>query len=121
MAAFDYAKTAATAARLLARFGQAATLRRRVTGPYNPALGGPAMTEQDYPCTAAVIDYAARDIDGTLVLQGDKRVLIAPTVAVPPVAGDVLVFAGGSSLRAVSVQTTAPAGVPVLYEVQGRG
>lgn len=115
---FDYPKTAATATRLLQRFGAAAQIQREGAAEYNPATGQvePAITT--LPTTAAVFAYAQKYIDGTLVLQGDQQALCAPSVA--PAQGDGFLWQGRRYV-VVSVKPVAPAGVAVLYEAQIRG
>lgn len=118
---FDYAKTAATATRLLQRFGQSATLKRETGTRYDPATGAMVAVAAECPCIAAVLDYTARDIDGTLIQQGDKRVLIGPYINLTPQAGDVIELSTGASVTVIAVTTTAPAGRAVLFDAQCRG
>lgn len=118
MTAFDYTATAATASRLLARFGAAATLKRYTGTAYDPAAGASVPTYTDVPTTAAVFAYDQKYIDGTLVKQGDQRAYCAPSVA--PTQGDRLAWQG-ATLEVVAVKPVSPAGVPVLYEAQLRG
>lgn len=65
--AFDYARPAATAKRLLTRFGQVVTIKRTTPGAYDPATGTVSGGTVGYSCVGAVMNYASRDIDGTLV------------------------------------------------------
>lgn len=115
---FDYPATAATATRLLQRFGAACTLKRQTPGAYNPATGTATSTYTDYATTAAVFDYAQRYIDGTLIKQGDKQAYCAP--GVEPVQGDRFTW-NGATYTIVAVKPVSPAGVPVLFEAQLRG
>lgn len=118
MTAFNYAATAATASRLLARFGAACTLKRVSGTAYDPATGTNVPTYTDVPTTAAVFAYDQKYIDGTLIRQGDHLAYCAPAVA--PTQGDRLVW-NGATLEVVAVKPVSPAGVPVLFEVQLRG
>lgn len=121
MIAFDYSRPAATAKRLLTRFGQVVTVKRVTPGGYDPATGATtADVTNGYSCAGAVMNYASRDIDGTLVQRGDVRVLIAPDVADAPKTGDTLA-AAGRTLTVIRVDTLAPTGTAVLYDVQARG
>lgn len=118
--AFDYAKTAATAARLLERFGRSATLNRTTPGAYNPATGAPAAgTTTPHACTAALFEYSQRDIDGTHIRVGDQRAYIAPDIAVTPQTGDTLTI-GGDAWSVIASHPLSPAGVVVLHDVQVR-
>ena len=117
MSAFDYANTAATAQRLLARFGAAATLKRISGSAYDPATGTTVPTYTDHATTAAVFAYPQKYVDGTLIRQGDQLAYCDPSVV--PVAGDTFTWQG-VTLTIISVKPTSPAGVPVLYEAQVR-
>lgn len=118
MTAFDYANTAATATRLLQRFGASATIKRTTTGEYDPETGTTPVTVTELATTAAVFAYDQKYIDGTLVLQGDQRAYLAP--AQQPKQGDRLTWQG-KDFEMVAVKPVSPAGVPVLYEAQLRG
>lgn len=118
MTAFSYPTTAATAARLLERFGAAATLKRQSGTAYDPATGTSTQTYTSYATTAAVFDYDQKYIDGTLIKAGDKQAYCAP--AVTPEQGDRFTW-NGVDYSVIAVKPTSPAGVPVLYEAQLRG
>lgn len=115
---FDYARAAATASRLLERFGAVATLKRRGDATYDPATGTTAPTVTPVDTVAVVFDYDARQIDGTLIRQGDRRAYMDAAVA--PRQGDALAWQG-VDLTVVAVRPLSPAGTPVLFEAQLRG
>jgi len=115
---FDYAKTAATALRLLERFGAAATLKRQTAGSYDPATGSDTVTETSLSTTACVFDYAQKYVDGTLILAGDKQAYLAS--APVPKQGDRLAWMS-VDYTVIAVKAVAPAGAAVLYEAQLRG
>lgn len=115
---FNYTKTAATATRLLARFGAAATLKRASAGTYDPSTGTDTVTETSLATTAAVFAYDAKYIDGTLILQGDQRAYMAPSVT--PKQGDKLTWQG-ADYTVIAVKALSPAGTVALYEAQIRG
>ena len=56
MSQFNYPATAATATRLLQRFGAAATIKRQSGTAYDPATGTSTQTYTSYATTAAVFD-----------------------------------------------------------------
>lgn len=115
--AFDYARTRATAERLIARFGQMGALRRMVSDndPFNPVI-----TETDYPCTFAVLDYAKRDIDGTLIKQTDQQIYLSTKglIVSPDVTDKIIV--GGVPFTIINIKPLSPAGTVVYYELQVR-
>ena len=118
MASFDYAKSAATADRLITRFGQAATLIRQVqiSGPdYDPTFA-----KQSRDCTIAVLDYENREIDGTRIQAGDKKVLVSAVGLSPEPSTVDRIDIGDEEHAIISVKPLSPAGTPVFYEVQAR-
>jgi hypothetical protein len=115
---FDYARSKATADRLISRFGQTATLRRpTVSGTaYNPSAGTPT----DYSATVVVLDYDRREIDGTRILAADRKVLLAAgTLAIEPVTSDKAVI-GGIEHSIIDVAPLNPGGTVLLYQLQVR-
>lgn len=115
---FDYDRTAATASRLLQRFGAVATFQRRADAAYDPATGTTAPAVTDVSTVAVVVDYDQRSIDGTLIRQGDRRGYL--DCAQAPRQGDALLWQG-ATLTVVAVRPLAPAGRAVLFEAQLRG
>lgn len=118
MPTFDYTRSVATADRLIAKFGQAGTLRRSTsTGPaYNPTAGVPA----DHPCTFVVDAFKNNEVDGSRVLASDKKILLAKDgPAIEPSASDKLLI-GGVVHTIVNVEPLAPGGVVVMWTLQCR-
>ena len=119
--AFDYTRARATADRLLTRFGQSATLRQTSTtggDPWDPSSG--TTTTMDTTITAAVLEYANGEVDGTLIQASDRKVYVsAEGVAVNPAPADVLII-GFDVLSIVNVKPLSPAGTVVFWEVQAR-
>jgi hypothetical protein len=120
---FDYRRSAATAIRLLKKFGADATIVRVGEPVYGTSTGTTAPSETEISTTAAVFDYDQKYIDGTLIKQGDKQALCAPGQKVEQ--GDRLRYKDDTGADAtatvVTVKPLAPAGVPVLYTAQIRG
>lgn len=116
---FNYPKTAATAKRLLDRFGQPVMLTRTTPGTYAPATGTATDTTATHTGIGAKLDYAQRDIDGTLIKVGDCRVYIAPDLTVTPQTGDKITI-GSETWNVITSRPLEPAGVVVLHDVQVR-
>lgn len=115
--AFDYARARATAERLIANFGQSATLTKtaNTSTAYNPT-----RTATGYTCIAAVLDFRNSEIDGTLIKQGDKKAYVSTRgLAVSPAVHDTLTI-GGEVHAILTVTPLAPAGTVVYWEVQAR-
>lgn len=119
MTAFDYSRPLATANRLLSRFGQAAVLIRYAPGggpQHNP--GPPTPT--NHACTIVVDTYRAFEIDGTMILAGDKKVLLSVEgLAITPTTADKLQI-GGVAHTIINVETLSPGGTTLLYTLQVR-
>lgn len=134
MATFNYAKSQATAQRLLARFGRSITLKRTIPGstepPYAPWNPGPA-TQATYSVTAAVLPASKSTIEafdnrldgGTLIDEKLRYVVMSPQMtrtsdagpaSIEPKSLDVVTF-DGSDWTVLGCTPLNPAGIPVLY------
>ena len=115
-----YSNLAATTARLLTAYGASATLTRVRPGSYDPDTGAVAAgTTATYTGSAAVFDYEQRDIDGTTIKHGDRKMYLQ-AIAITPQTGDLVSF-GGSVFTVLASRPTNPAGTVVLHELQVRG
>lgn len=117
MTAFDYSRTRATAARLIKKFGQSVQVRRTIKiGPD----WDPTFTEENYSALAAVLDYTDREINGTLILAGDKKVFVSTEgLSITPELSDKLSI-GGLVHSIMQVKPLSPAGLVVFWELQCR-
>ncbi len=124
MSAF-YDRMSATALNLIARFGQSITLRDTVPGEYDPVTGGSTPeTTVDQPAQAILQDYALQQAgmsyaEGTVIRQGDKKILVAAQGLTPPTL-TTTVIADGATWTIVNIKEINPAGTPLVYELQGR-
>lgn len=117
---FDYANSAATALRLLTRFGRPVTVTRETPGAYDPATGTDAAgTSQTWTPSGVKLEYTQREIDGTNIKAGDQRVYMSAAAGLDPQPGDAVTL-GAEVWRVVKSSTLAPAGVAVLLDVQVR-
>lgn len=117
MAKFDYIDARNTAVELIDEFGQAGALRRTTSDsdPFNPT-----QTTTDYPCTFAVLDYATKDIDGSLIKQTDQMAYLSTAgLTISPTTTDILVI-GGATRTIVNVKPLSPAGTVLMWELQVR-
>ena len=125
MSAF-YDRMAATALRLIAQYGQAATLTEIIPGEYDPVTGnetgGVNLTQTgqlillEYTSAEAGIINAS----GSLVQQGDKKIMLAAKGLAWPPRNTTTVLADGLNWTIVNVKSTNPAGTPLVYELHGR-
>lgn len=117
VAKFKYADMALTAAELIAEFGQTGALRRTTS---DGDVFNPTQTTTDHACTFAVLDYAKKDVDGTLIKQTDQMVYLSTSgLSVTPETTDRLIV-GGAVMTIVNVKPMSPAGTVVFWELQVR-
>lgn len=125
MSAF-YDRMAATALRMIERFGLAATLSEVTPGEYDPVTGvetgGTTLTQTgqlillEYTSAEAGIINAS----GSLVQQGDKKIMLAAKGLAWPPTTTTTILADGLTWTIVNVKSTNPAGTPLVYELHGR-
>lgn len=120
MPVFDYAKSAATATRLLTKFGQDVTLTRQATGTYDPALSTAPVTETTETRKAVLLDYDRINFgqtlqDGTRIQMGDRRCLMGADGSEPTTLDFITV--GGVKYPIKVVKILSPAGTPILYDM----
>lgn len=116
-----YPNLRATAAALLTDKGQQMTLNKRTSGAYDPGTGTSAVTSVAHTVTGAVFDFPAALIDGTLIQQGDKKVLMSALgLTVEPDAMTDTLEIGGVVHTIVTAKKTSPAGTTVLWTLQVR-
>jgi hypothetical protein len=88
MAKFDYSKSQATATKLIESFGQALILTHTEQGVYDPATGLIPVVTTTQAGLGALLDHGAREIDGTLIISGDKKLLLSATGITKPEIND---------------------------------
>ncbi len=126
MASFDYAKSVATADRLIRKFGQTGAIRRTVMGgdPWDPE-----PVETDYPCILVVVEYTLRERESSLIEMNDKRVLISveglnlPALPDEPKSENVVTVADkvvvdGAAHEIKRVDPLKPGPVVVMFNCQ---
>lgn len=111
-----YQDMAAVASELLQEFGQLIELTQYGNEVYLD--GENTLTETRYRAWGAAFAYAIDEVDGERILNGDMRVLLERSQAVPEVGDTVAV--NGHDWRVVSVEAVSPAGFDVIYKLQVR-
>jgi hypothetical protein len=93
------------------------TILTPASSPANPWDTPPgAPTETELP--AMVQDYPQSMIDGTLIQQNDRRVMLAATELKPDTADKLQI--GSVVYRILNVREVGPSGVALYYELQAR-
>jgi len=124
-----YDRAKASAARMLAPRskggkGLELSLVRVTTGEYDPETGTTPVTTIQYDGSGLRENYRQQDIDGSLIKQGDVKILVSPLLLdgadMPqPISQDKILFDGD----AYTVQNVDPwdyAGLAVGFSVQAR-
>lgn len=108
MSRFDYTKTAATAKRLLGRFGQLATFRRT----------DPDGATSSFTALAVVASTVKHTLADSGIAIGDDRLLVE--AAATPQPGDRVEYSGQSRVIVDPVIAVSPGGTRVLVECYAR-
>lgn len=123
MSIYDLAK--ALAARLLSPSdkGAALTLHVKTAGAYDPETGS-SETVTNYSGSGIRTNYAASEVDGSLIMQDDVKLIVSPVqiseADMPqPKPADAITF-DGSVYQVVDVKPWNYAGVACGFEVQAR-
>ena len=122
--AIDYDEIAASALEAIAEAGQEVIVHRKGDpGPFVPGQPvTPAMV--NYSGAGALVGYKQRDIDGTKIMAGDQKLLLAPQIeTVPDTTCTVTAMHLGklTTFSVKGVNAVGPAGRAVLYTLQLRG
>jgi hypothetical protein len=120
-----YTNAAATALRLLTKYGQTVTLRKLGPAEYDPTTSTMTPTTTDYSVKGAVLDYARINFgetlqNGTLVQGADRRLILASNV-VRPSLNDHVFLTGGNEWVILEVKPVDPSSSsPVMYDCRIR-
>lgn len=120
MSNYNYANIAATALRMIVRFGQAVTITSRVQGAYNAATSAATVTETTQSTRGVLDQYKWREIDGSLVKAGDIKLIIAAKGLSAPAINDTVALADGLKLTIKNVEVVSPGATPIIYICQVR-
>jgi hypothetical protein len=107
---------------LLGAYGQQITLTHNTAGVYDPTTGMVEATSTTELGHGALFDYPARisglsQADGTLILQGDKKLLLGAVGITAPKIDDTI-LANGITYIIKNIKSLNPAGIVVMYECQ---
>ena len=113
-----YANMAATALRLLDKFGRPVVLTRTTGESIDPVTGRTTPgTDASVTTTGLLKPYPDRMIDGTRILDSDRELILSNERV--PVPSDKPTI-GGENWSIVNIKTISPAGTDVIYFCQVR-
>lgn len=121
-----YARMQATANKMLKGKGQTIILSRNSVGAYDPTTGESTITVTTQTGYGAIFDYSDRNIDGELILSGDKQLILSAvnstgTALTAPEVNDTVTDVGSVVRTITRIKAVSPAGTTVLFECNLRG
>lgn len=128
MSAF-YDEMAGVTLDLITEFGQVGTLSYTPEvdpNDYDPVTGtGPVAVPVTQSGQLILLDYTAAEsgvinTSGSLVQQGDKKIMLAAKGLAWAPTMTTTIDAGGQVWTIVNIKSINPAGTPLLYEIHGR-
>ena len=99
----------------ITEFGQAVTLSRQAVGAYDPSTGTSVVTPTTQTGKGVLLDYGTKDIDGTLILAGDKQLLLSATSITAPIVGDTATV-NSTIYTIMNIKDLNPAGTSVMLD-----
>lgn len=110
--AYDYSNILATAVSLIDKFGR--TMQKRTTTKSGDAWN-PTISTLDENIVAVSVGYKANEIDGTLIMATDKKLLTYDEVTT-----DNFVVDNSIQYSVISINTINPGDTKIIYKVQIR-
>lgn len=110
------------ARKVIRQFGRSCVVVRKGEGFYDHSLGRDTHPEiERIACHAAITSYSEREIDGTLIQQGDRRALVGRTALgyEPTPMVDTLIE-GGRTWLIVRLSGFSSGSQEAAYELQLR-
>lgn len=110
------------ARKVIRQFGRSCVVVRKGDGFYDHSLGRDTRDEiERIPCHAAITSYGEREIDGTLIQQGDRRALVSRQALgyEPTPMADTLIE-GGRTWLIVRLSAFSSGSQEAAYELQLR-
>jgi hypothetical protein len=114
-----YGGLAKTAEKLIAEKGRSVILRHSGSA-YDPITDTTTGGTTDTPVKVVFSSFKQTEIDGTLILRTDKKVLLAASaMATEPQGNDVLVD-GANQYRVIDIMAVQPGETKTLFTLQVR-
>jgi uncharacterized ubiquitin-like protein YukD len=115
-----YTSLQETASALIRDKGQLVNVTGYTAGAYDLNTGTTSPTGAfSQLCYAVVLDYSGKDIDGTFIKRGDKKVLLeAKNILAPSTTSKISI--GGILYTVIACYPINPAGTTVIYKIQAR-
>lgn len=107
---------------LTGKFGRSATLKHVSGQPlYNTATGTVSESATSIPCTVVFSEFTDKQIDGTLVKQGDRKAVVSRLdINVEPAPDKSVLIEGGRTWKIVRVIGYSSGAQEAAYELHVR-
>lgn len=107
---------------LTSKFGRSATLKHVAGRPlYNTATGTVSETATSISCTVVFGEFTEKQIDGTLVKQGDRKAVVSRLdINVEPAPDKSVLIEGGRTWKIVRVIGYSSGAQEAAYELHVR-
>jgi len=121
----DYTRMRAMTNQQLKDKGLTCTITKQTAGTYSTSTGVASVSTSTQSAYGALFDYENKNIDGSLVKKGDRKLLLsalntAGAALTAPSVNDT-VTANSVTYTIVAVRPVAPSGLAVAYDCQIRG
>jgi len=122
----DYNKLRTMADSKIGSFGDDFVVRCMTFGTYDPVADTYATSAASYDVKGLILNFSQRDIDGTLVQVGDKRVLLSALdsdgVALPALdtRKNFDIIYSSKVLNVLGIIPLKPGGTILLYKIHIR-
>jgi hypothetical protein len=110
-----------TARPLFIEYGLKVVLKCPGEGIYEPLSGLVSeAVDTEYPGYGIVVEYSTKDVDGTIITQADKKLLlILDNTNITPAVSHTIEISG-SEYEVKNVSTLSPGGTDILHTIQVR-
>lgn len=117
----DWTKWQDKAVSMLSKYGIAMSARVYTTGVYSPASDSLAETYVDYACTGVLTELKEKDVDKTLIQEGDQMLIISAK-GLPALADQerVAIISGSRTWNPIGIKAVAPGGTAIIYKLHVR-
>jgi len=113
-----YDKAHDTALRLLTKRGRTVTVTSITTGSYDPNTGSQATTTSTTTPKGFLTNHEAKDVDGTMIMIGDKKLLLDSSAAIKT---DDTVTIGAVTYSVIGIDEKNYNGTRVMWICNVRG
>ena len=100
--------------RLINRLGRAVTVRTFVNSGSD---FDPTRTPSNDPATAAVFDFDASEVDGSIIQANDKEFVLSSTV---PIDKQAVIIDNSIEYTIINIEEVGTGGDVLMYIAQGR-